>query len=88
MVIVADSSPLICFAMLEKLSILDSIFETLFVPEEVYNEVVVPSKPYSDMLREYLQGKVKKVSNTLAVNMLSHEVDRGEAEAIVLALEE
>lgn len=88
MVIVADSSPLICFAILDKLSLLESIFETLLVPEEVYNELVIPTKPYSEVLSSYLQDKIRKVGNTLAVNLLCHEVDRGEAEAIVLALEQ
>jgi len=88
MVVVADSSPLICFAILDKLSLLDSLFDSLIVSEEVYNEVIVPSKPYSDILSKYLNGKVKKVMNTLAVNILCHEIDRGEAEAIVLALEQ
>ena len=60
MVIVADSSPLICFTILDKLSVLDSIFDTLIVPEEVFNELVVQGKQYSDVLSIYLKDKVKK----------------------------
>ncbi len=87
MVIVADASPLICFAIIEKLDLLDRLFESLIVPEEVYKEVTFTKKPYSTELSNYLKDKKRKINNTLAVKMLSMEVDRGEAEAIVLALE-
>lgn len=88
MFIVADSSPLICFAILDKLPLLDSVSGKVIVPEAVYNELAVPEKPYAETLSVYLKDKVKNVSNILAVNMLCHEIDRGEAEAIVLALEQ
>lgn len=87
MIIVADSSPLISFAVLDQLNLLSKIFDELYVPEAVYEEVVGWEKPYSNELKEFLEGKVKSVRNRLAMNVLSNELDTGEAEAIVLALE-
>lgn len=43
MIIVADSSPLIAFAILGRLDLLDSLFKKVIVPEAVYDEVTLLS---------------------------------------------
>jgi len=87
MVIVADSSPLISFAILDHLSLLDKLFDKIAIPMAVYNELVQPSKPFADRLKVFLDGRVISVHDVLAVNALRQQVDFGEAEAMVLALE-
>ena len=87
MIIVADSSPLISFAILNHLNLLLKIFDKLYVPEAVFEEIAIWEKPYSKELGDFLEGKVKPVQNNLAVGVLSNELDKGEAEAIVLAME-
>lgn len=72
MVIVADSSPLICFAILDKLSVLDSIFDSLIVPEEVYNELVVPAKPYYDVLSVSMMRLMGTGCVTIITNRVCH----------------
>ncbi len=39
MIIIADSSPLISFAILNNLEISDIIFDEIYVPVAVYNEL-------------------------------------------------
>lgn len=88
MLIVSDASPLISLALLDKLDLLNSLFDQVFVPEEVYRELTQKEKPYYDKFITYLEGKVKKVKDQTSVNILKNDIDAGEAEAIVLALEE
>lgn len=88
MLIVSDASPLISLALLDKLELLDKLFDQVYVPDEVYRELTQKDKPYYDKFATYLEGKVKKVKDLTSVNILKNEIDAGEAEAIVLALEE
>lgn len=85
--IVADSSPLISFAIIEKLDILPRLFTNIYIPKAVYNEMIIWDKPYSTMLKLFSEGRIKFVQNRLAVDMLRDDLDLGEAEGIVLALE-
>ncbi|MCD4820450.1 MAG: DUF3368 domain-containing protein [Candidatus Cloacimonetes bacterium] len=87
MIIVADSSPLLSFAILDKLDIIEQIFDKLYVPTAVFNELTLLNKPYSNKLKDFLTNKVISVKNIDLVKVLSNEIDLGEAEAIALALE-
>ncbi|MEA2104830.1 MAG: DUF3368 domain-containing protein [Candidatus Cloacimonadota bacterium] len=87
MIIVADSSPLLSFAIIGKLELIEQIFGEVFVPSAVFKELTVSDKPYSKELKEFLLNKVSAVKNIDLVKMLSNEIDLGESEAIALALE-
>jgi predicted nucleic acid-binding protein len=87
MIVVSDSSPLICFAILGQLEIFDYIFSDFIVPQAVFDEISISDKPFSDSLASYLRNKVRPVKNDIAVKILNAEIDLGESEAIVLALE-
>jgi predicted nucleic acid-binding protein len=87
MIIVSDSSPLICFAILRMLDVLNDIIEKIMVPTAVYEEISVPKKPYSEEIKLFLKDRVTPVESKVAVKLLEKEVDPGEAEAIVLAIE-
>ena len=78
MIIVADSSPLLSFAIIDKLKLIEQIFGEVFVPSAVFNELTVPDKPYSKELKDFLQNKVFTVKNMDLVKMLSNEIDLGE----------
>ena len=81
MIIVADSSPLISFAITGKLDILSKIFTDIYIPQAVHDEITSWNKPYSKELKEFSKTRVKIVQNRLAVNMLRSNLDFGEAEA-------
>ena len=87
MIIVADSSPLISLAILSKLELLIKLFDDIFIPEAVFAEITKADKPYSDILTKFANTKVKSIKNKIALSILSHDLDKGESEAIVLALE-
>ncbi len=85
--IVADSSPLIAFSILNYLDLLPHIFSEIYIPQAVNAEVTTWSKPHSQKLRKFLKNKVRTVQNEVAVGLLKKDVGLGEAEVIILALE-
>lgn len=87
MIIITDASPLISFAILNKLQILDKIFEDIIIPKSVYNEISQEGKLYSKELKEFGKNRIKEVKNKLAVDLLQKHLDIGEAETIILAKE-
>jgi len=87
MIIVSDSSPLVGFAILGMLEQLTDIFDDIMVPEAVFFELTVPGKPHYKEIKSFLKNKVVPVKNKIASFMLQKEVDEGEAEAIILAIE-
>jgi len=85
--IICDSSPLISFSILNRVDLLDHIFNKVCVPEAVYKELVRAGKPYCEELQSYLYHKVKVVQNDVAVSVLKCDLGAGESEVIVLAKE-
>ncbi len=88
MIVISDSSPLISLAVIGKLDILGNLYKEMYVPAAVYEEVVKADKPFAGELKLFLNGRTKSVKNRMAVEMLSGDIGAGEAEAIVLALEQ
>ncbi len=60
----------------------------MIVPYAVYNEVTLENKPFSNILKNFLHGKIKRVNNKVAVDILKSDLGYGESELIVLAIEE
>jgi len=85
--IVADASPLIALAILQRLNLLDELFADVLVPTAVYQETTQQDKPHAPQIKKFIQDKVVTVSNQLDVQKFNNDVDLGEAEAIALALE-
>jgi hypothetical protein len=85
---VSDSSTLICFAILGRLDLLERLFDAIMVPQQVFNEVTAPGRPYADDIANFLRDRIVNAQNAMAVNMLCLDIDRGEAESIVLSLEQ
>ncbi len=78
--IVGDSSALIALAVVDKLELLEELYENLFVPQAVYDEVTQVGRPESDKLRQFLQSRVKVVD----LNLTKLGLELGELEAITL----
>ncbi|ODS42222.1 MAG: hypothetical protein MSIBF_02485 [Candidatus Altiarchaeales archaeon IMC4] len=87
--IVSDSTLLIALSRINRLDLLKEYFTEIYIPEEVYREVV----EYGGDLfgAKEVKGaawiKTGKVKDKLGVEILMRNLDRGEAEAIVLAKE-
>ena len=87
MIIAADSSPLISFAIIDQLDILPKIFTDIYIPKAVYDEIIIWDKPHAIKLKVFAANRIKYIQNRIAVEILREDLDLGEAETIVLALE-
>lgn len=86
MKVVSNSSPLIILYKCDKLELLKQLFGQVLIPETVHHEVVHNTK-------DTLQSKAISRCDFIQVHPIpdlhfefSHRIDRGEAEAITLAV--
>lgn len=89
MLIISDSSPLICFIKINRLNLLQQLFNEVIVPPIVYEEIQ-RIKPLGFDINEFLEAKwitIHKPSDERLFADLSEKVDEAEAEAITLAKE-
>lgn len=88
--VVSNSSPLIHLAKIDRLSLLPTFFREILVPEAVYQECVeVEGHPEGrKQIKQADWINVLNIENKSLKKALSRMLDVGEAEAIVLALEE
>ena len=89
MIVVSNSTPLIALSRINKFGLLREYFGEIHIPKEVFDEVVTRGKNLSgaEEVASAKWIKVGNVGNKIAVESLSITLDRGEAEAIVLARE-
>ena len=89
MKIVSNSTPLIALSRINEFDLLRIIFSSIIIPGAVYNEVVLEGAGRSGVKEVANASWIIKrdVQNLLAVSMLQVDLDRGEAEAVVLAKE-
>lgn len=87
MIVVADSSPLIAFALLNKLGLLEKVFSEIHIPEAVHAEILVWDKPGREALQVFSKDRVYPVSDKSEVDLLLKDLDLGESEAIIYAVE-
>jgi len=87
-IVVSDSSPLIGLAQIQRLELLQCLFGEIFIPQAVYKEVVIAGRK-KGMAAQAVSAaawiKTVVVSDLGAVAALLQELDKGEAETIVLA---
>ncbi|WP_171899640.1 DUF3368 domain-containing protein [Candidatus Marithrix sp. Canyon 246] len=86
---IGDSTVFIGLAKIDKLSLLSSIFQKVYIPEAVYHEIVEKGREKAGAkdVRESLWIIKKKVSDYTQVNFLMVSLEVGEAETLVLAKE-
>lgn len=89
MIVVSDSSVLINLAGLQKLDLLNALYDQLIVPASVWEEVVRrgQGKPGASAIQNAAWIEVRNVENWALVHSLRQDLDAGEAEAIALAVE-
>jgi hypothetical protein len=89
MIVISNSTPLIALAKINHLQLLKEYFGGILIPEEVYDEVVRRGSGLAGASEIAACDWITRaqVTNRLAVDALCISLDRGEAEAIVLASE-
>jgi predicted nucleic acid-binding protein len=86
MKVVSNSTPVIALSRINELELLHILFGTIIIPTAVYNEVVLEGagRPGVKEVANAPWVIKMEVKNLLAVSMLQMDLDRGEAEAVVL----
>lgn len=88
-VIIADSACLIGLSKINKLNILQQLFDEILIPPAVYHEVVVlgSGRKGAIEIKQAVWIKTINIKNQLAAQAFQLNLGKGESEAIVLASE-
>ena len=88
MTVISNATPLINFASINRLDILQSVFDKIIIPQAVYQETTLLSFPQSQLIIQATHSDWLDVYDvTLQMNNLSSKLDTGEKEVIALAIE-
>jgi predicted nucleic acid-binding protein len=85
--VVSNTTPIISFLKIGQLEIMKDLYGEIFIPQEVYNEIQAGKNTefYTDLAKiEWI--KIEKINNEKSLSYFL-DLDKGEAEAIVLATE-
>jgi len=89
MIVVSNTSPIINLAVIGQLDLLRQLYGKVVVPQAVHDEIVIEGVGQAGAEEVEKLGwiKVEPVTNRPMVTSLASDLDIGEAEAIVLAVE-
>jgi hypothetical protein len=89
MIVVSNTSPLVNLAAIGQLDLLKQLYGGIVIPQAVYAEIVIAGagQPGAVEVKTLDWIKTRPVANRTAVASLQLELDAGEAEAILLAVE-
>lgn len=89
MTIVSNTSPISNLAKVGQLNLMQQLYETILVPTAVYEELLDnrAGETIITAVKSVTWLEIQLVQNQELVNELRSRVNRGEAEAIVLAIE-
>jgi predicted nucleic acid-binding protein len=89
MIVVSNSSPLVSLAAIGRLELLHDLYDTITIPQAVHQEVVIRGlgRPGAAEVQSLDWIVCQDVSDLNMVTALEGRLDRGEAEAITLAVE-
>jgi len=89
--VVSDTSPLLNLAIISQLDLLHELYERILIPQAVYDELVSTGSdmPGADEVEAASDSwiTVYQVKNQPLVKSLELQLDKGESEAIALAIE-
>ncbi len=87
--VICNSSPLINLAIIGKLDLLKKYWGKIHIPEAVWQEVVIDGRGNEEVddIKKAEWIIVEKVTNQNLVVALEQDLDKGESEAIALAVE-
>lgn len=85
--IVSNTTPIISLLKIGKLPILKDLYKEIFIPQEVFNEIEAGrNKEFYEDLSSLDWVKIENIQNKKSLAFFL-DLDKGEAEAIVLATE-
>lgn len=81
-IVIADSGPIFSLAIIDKLTLLDAIFDKILISNAVWEEISLDiSKPFQSRIISYFQNKVYPIKG---FNDLTFIMDYGESESVIL----
>jgi predicted nucleic acid-binding protein len=88
-IVISNASPIINLAIIGRLNLLKTIWGKIYVPEAVWKEVVIDGEDKEEMaeIKKSDWIIVEKVKDRNLALLLLQNLDKGEAEAIALAVE-
>ena len=90
MIVVSNTSPITNLAAIGQFDLLQKLYNTIYIAEGVWVELNAKEQtwPGSDEVKKSSWIKRKNVKNQTAVTTLREDLDCGESETIVLAVEQ
>ena len=90
MIVVSDTSPIVNFACIRRLDLLRSLYDRVLIPPSVRRELTGANQDARGLIELALNSwmSVEAPKDQQLVLQLCSKLDAGEAEAIVLALEQ
>jgi predicted nucleic acid-binding protein len=80
--VVADSGPIFSLALIDRLDLLDKLFDHVYISQAVWFELSAePSKPFHKQICSYFRDKVEQIKG---FNELTFVMDFGESESVIL----
>ncbi|MFT4758348.1 MAG: putative nucleic acid-binding protein [Paraglaciecola sp.] len=81
-VIISDAGPIFSLAIIDKLEILDKLFDEIYIPKAVWEELTRDkTTAHYQRIVDYFKDKTKEISG---FNDLTFVMDYGESEAVIL----
>lgn len=88
MIVVSDASPLAALSYIHQVDLLPQLYDRVLAPEAIWQELLAGRQhPGREMVIQANWIERRTVQNQQLVLSLQKDLDRGEAEAIALALE-
>jgi uncharacterized protein len=87
MIVISDTSPLVCLLHLNHIGLLKDLFENVIIPTAVFNELINAKIIGHNFLQTNSFIQIKTPVDKKKVEDLMLILDEGESEAIVLSLE-
>ncbi len=80
--IISDSGPIFSLAIVDKLELLEDLFDDIYIPKAVWEEITKNhTTEHYQRIVEFFQNRIKQISET---NKLTFVMDYGESEAVIL----
>lgn len=87
MIIISDTSPLVCLLHLNKINLLKDLFDQVIIPTAVVNELINANTINQQFFQSYSFFQIRTALNQEEVLQLRNILDAGESEEIVLSKE-
>lgn len=80
--VIADSGSIFSLALIDKLELLNFLFDDIIIPQAVWNEISADdTKPFYSLTYDFFKGKVQQIKS---FNDLTFTMDYGESESVIL----